>query len=122
MSDFNASKWVRRLEFVSLMIDVFGIPFLFLFLGLIGFLIIPRISNQILGYSLMLLFIFIGIIWDTKYSVGGYAFVEPFRNYLNSYETNDDRNKARLSFLSSIGVIIFILMIIIISYRILFLK
>ena len=113
MSSSEVSRLSRRLEILSLIISALGWPLLFIGSGIFIFFITPQLHNPIVGYSASFLIIIVGLSWDTKYFVGGSAFVIPLSNYLNHINSKTDRNKAQFSFFSSVGVIFFIFCIII---------
>ena len=66
-----------------------------------GFSIIQHINNPFLGYSVLILLIFIGLMWDSKCLMGGNTFISPLMNYLENKESEEDRNKAKFSIFRS---------------------
>ena len=94
------ANWIRRLEFVSLTITTWIFPLTFIITSLfLIFYVIPIANNaslfySLLNYTLIVTLFLLGITWNTRFGVGGVAFMLPFKNYLKHQETKDDRVKA----------------------------
>lgn len=95
--------WTRRLEFASLTIATWIYPLssiLFSFLWIV--FVLPTTNTPFMDYSMIIIFLFVGIIWNTKYGIGGMLWISAFKHYLQNKETEEDRKTARDTWIASI--------------------
>ena len=94
--------WTRRLEFASLTMTTWTPPVSLVIIGLYWFFyILPTTVNaRILLYFLIFIFLFMGIIWNTRLGVGGRLWMTAFMHYLLHKETEDDIKTAHETWLA----------------------
>lgn len=56
----------------------------------------------------ILLFLGLAFLWDSKYGIGGAGFIPPLKNYFSHKETQEDKILARLSIVFFFGVLLVI--------------
>ena len=100
MVQYNSDR-MRNLEFFSLLISIIGWPMLFISLAILTwYILVLNSNNPVIPELGSLLVILFGISWNTRYNIGGIILMQPFKNYLQHTETEDDRSTAQFSFLS----------------------
>ena len=94
------TNWTRRFEIISLTGTTWTPPLTFLILGIFWiFYVLPAINAPIINSFLIFVLFFEGISWNTRFGVGGRAFMTPFTHYLKHEETEKDKKLARFTFL-----------------------
>ena len=103
------TDWLRSLELLSLSVNIIGWPVGFLSISIFSwFYWIPISSNPFIIYLLIALLLFLAISWDIRYGIGGVTVMQPFKNYLNHSEGDDDKNTALISFFGSFCILVLI--------------
>ena len=93
--------WTRRLEFASLTMTTWTFPLTFIILGFYWiFYIFPTVNAPILNYFMIFVLLFMGIIWNTRFGVGGRLFMTAFMHYILHKETEEDRKTAHETWLA----------------------
>lgn len=114
------TNWTRRFEFASLILTTWSFPLFFIIMGFIWFFyVLPAVSSPFLNYSMIFIFLFLGISWNTRFGAGGMIFMTAFIHYVKGTETDFDRFRAKESFVGLLFwpfVLLFILSIIIRIY------
>ena len=95
----------RNIELTSLFFSAIIYPAFFI-LGGVGLMFFPFKNPYvtILGGFFCVIF---GLVWDTRYSVGGIMIIAPLRSYLNNTESEDDCTKAKFSYAFSLIFLFF---------------
>ena len=107
MVEIDSTNWLRKLEILSLSINIFGWPSIGLFLAIVlWYILIPTSNNPYIIYLGISLILFLGITCDTRYGFVGIFFMQPFKNYLKHSETKDDEFYALASLASTFGIIV----------------
>ncbi len=102
----NSNNWLRKFEVLSLIINIIGWPVICFSLSFLSlYYWVPISNNPNLIYMLILLFLFLGIIVDSRFGPVGIYFVRPLKNYIKHSESQYDKNNALISIFGTLFIV-----------------